>query len=227
MNEQVEVVIMVNRKNNLYELPGVILGRHFLTPEEVGRLNAGTDTTVDKNGKYTELRPDYCGMALEVPFHCFRETDDMLTWVKPWCQPLRDLIAYPKIIPYLNTMLVRDWKLDEGPTIFTSTLGCSDLALHGSTNEIFNAARLHAYQYGHMRCGLVSFQYQLSNLNPGDGGLCLISHSHKANFPCAADLLTWPANQELTFQTVAEAGDLIIFDEATIHGTLHLQGRTG
>ena len=76
-----------------------------------------------------------------------------------------------------------------------------------------------------MRCGLISFQYQLSDLNPGDGGLCLVPGSHKANFPCPADIVTCDADQELIYQPVPKAGDLLIFNEATTHGTIPWKGK--
>ena len=56
--------------------------------------------------------------------------------------------------------------------------------------------------------------------NGDDGGLCVIPGSHKANFPCPQEIRNWEVNLEVVYNVPAKAGDLIIFNEATIHGTL-------
>ena len=33
----------------------------------------------------------------------------MLTWQQPHCQPFRDLLAHPKLVKYMNTMMGRGW----------------------------------------------------------------------------------------------------------------------
>ena len=48
----------------------------------------------------------------------------MLTWEQPWCQPFRDMLAHPKVIPYLNTLLGRSWKLDQGVDLLNPVEGC-------------------------------------------------------------------------------------------------------
>ena len=71
-----------------------------------------------------------------------------------------------------------------------------------------------------MRCGLIVCEYYLTDVNPGDGGLCVIPGSHKANFPCPDDIRMWETNQEIVFNIPAKAGDLVIFNETTSHGVL-------
>lgn len=64
--------------------------------------------------------------------------------------------------------------------------------------------------------------FQLRDINEGDGGFGLIPGSHKANYQMPSDVavssrvgITKPV-----YNVPAKAGDLILFSEATIHGTL-------
>ena len=230
MNEQVEFVTMSDRGKYLYDLQGFLVVTDFLTPDEVNALNESVDANLDKDGEYGDPELRHQGTKLEGQYRHF-ETHGMLTWPQPWCQPFRDLIAHPKLIPYLNTMLGRGWKLDQHPAIFTAKAGCEGAAFHGTTNTIFNGARFYAYQNGRMRSGLITCQYQLADVSPGAGGLGLIPGSHKANFKCplvhepGLDIMTWDANWELVYQPVMKAGDMLIFNEATMHGTLPWRGK--
>jgi len=135
------------------------------------------------------------------------------------------MLAHPKVIPYLNTLLGRGWKLDHGVDLLNSVEGCEGLKLHGSGNLTFSGSRFYAYQNGRMRCGLIVLQYSLTDVNPGDGGFCVIPGSHKGNFPAPDDIMTWEADQEVVFQPTLKAGDLVIFNEATTHGTLPWKGQ--
>ena len=108
--------------------------------------------------------------------------EGMLTWGQPWCQPFRDLLAHPKLVPYLNTMFGRGWKMDHSPFLLASTAGTEGLRLHGSTSRLFDGTQHYSYANGQMRCGMIVCQFQLADVNEGDGGLCVIPGSHKANF---------------------------------------------
>jgi ectoine hydroxylase-related dioxygenase (phytanoyl-CoA dioxygenase family) len=80
------------------------------------------------------------------------------------------------------------------------------------------------YKNGEMRCGMVVFQFQLADVNPGDGGFCAIPGSHKANYPIPPKIKDWEIDQEIVVQAACKAGDLLIFNEATTHGTLPWRG---
>ena len=71
-----------------------------------------------------------------------------------------------------------------------------------------------------MHNGLTVVAFQLTDINPGDGGLCLVPGSHKGNFPCPATLRRGEAYQEFVRQITCRAGDCVIFTEAVTHGTL-------
>ncbi len=72
---------------------------------------------------------------------------------------------------------------------------------------------------------MVVFQYQLHDVNPGDGGFCCIPGSHKANYRCPKSIIEFESDLDLIANPSCEAGDLIIFNEATTHGTLPWKGK--
>ena len=71
-----------------------------------------------------------------------------------------------------------------------------------------------------MHCGLTVVAWQLADVNPGDGGLSLIPGSHKCNFTCPPEMKRYEMYQEHIRQITGKAGDVVIFTEATTHGTL-------
>ena len=73
-----------------------------------------------------------------------------------------------------------------------------------------------------MRTGMLVCQYQLTDVNEGDGGLGLIPGSHKMNFALPAEIAaSWRTSiTPPVHNPPAKAGGLIIFLEATQHGTL-------
>ena len=48
---------------------------------------------------------------------------DMLRWARPDSEPFRALLCHPPVVPALNTMLDRGWKLDGEPFVLSSKAG--------------------------------------------------------------------------------------------------------
>ena len=77
-------------------------------------------------------------------------------------------------------------------------------------------------RHGQMRNQLLTVCMQLTDANEGDGGFCVVPGSHKANFsvpPALADLAD-PELNDYVVQPRILAGDVLIFTEAVLHGTL-------
>ena len=205
----------------LFDLQGFIVVREFLSNEEVVALNNAFDANWDK--RYEDPNRDPSGnMAALKTRDIFT---GMLTWNQPHCQPFRDLLAHRKLIPYLDTLHGRGWKLDHEPFMLTGNKGMEGLTLHGTTNVYFNGSRFYAYSNSQIRCGLLVVQYALHDQKTGDGGLCVVPGSHKANFHCPKDITTWEAHQEVVHQVSLKAGDMVIFSENTLHGSLPWQAK--
>lgn len=204
----------------LFDLQGFLKVPAFLTAEEVKALNDAFDANEDKRGEDGNSNSGE-GDALSGKkrgiFH------GMLAWEKPHSLPFRALLAHKKLIPYLNAFFGRGWKMDHSPFMLCGGKGSEGLILHGSTARHFDGSQYYTYANGQMRCGMIVCQFQLADVNEGDGGFCCIPGSHKANFPLPKDIREWEAHQEIVYNVPCKAGDMVIFNEATLHGTLPWQ----
>ena len=200
----------------LFDLQGFIVVRGFLSEDEVSALNDSFDANWDERGE-APGRHSSGNMAGPLKRGLF---SGMLTWEQPWCQPFRDLLAHRKLLPYLDTLMGRGWKLDHDAFMLTGVKGTEGLDIHGTTNVQFNGSRFYAYTNGRMRCGLIVVQYTLADADPGDGGLCVVPGSHKSNFVCPREIAHWEQHREVVYQVPLKAGDMVIFSENTLHGSL-------
>jgi len=207
---------MTDREKYLYDIQGFLVVPNFLTGDEVNQLNAAFDANGDRMG---EDGNSNTGGSRTLAGHKRGYFDGMLEWDHPWCEPFRQLLVHPKIIPYLNTLHGRGWRMDHSPFALFSTRGAEGLILHGPGHNYFGLAAYH-YKNGQMRTGMVVFQYQLADVNEGDGGFCCVPGSHKSNYPLPREIQLWEQDQDLVFNVPCKTGDLLIFDEATTHGTL-------
>ncbi len=207
---------MDDREKFLFDLQGFVKVEGFLTADEVRAFNEALDANWDKRGDDPNHHPDgnTYGPKRRGIF------TGMLTWEPPHCQPFRDLLAHPKLIPYLNTLFGRGWKMDHSPFMLTGGKGTEGLVIHGSTSRHFSDAQYYVYRNGQMRCGMIVCQFQLADVNEGDGGMCVVPGSHKANFPVTQEIRRWEQDQQVVYNVPCKAGDLVIFNEATLHGTL-------
>ena len=61
-----------------------------------------------------------------------------------------------------------------------------------------------------MCCGMIVCRFQLADGNQGDGGLCVIPGSHKANLLCPDDVLICQRNREPGYNIACKAGAMVI-----------------
>ena len=178
-------------------VPGVLDGR------EVARLNELAD-------EVWAGEPDEGGL---------RRTSR----VSQWGPDFRDLIDHPRILPYLVEWLGPKFRIDHDYCIFMSP-GTSRGSLHGGPAPQSGEGD-HWYRYypdGTIRNGLTVFTYNLSDCNPGDGGFACIPGSHKTNLRSSVprEVMRFERPAHYVRQPPAKAGDVLIFTEALIHGTL-------
>jgi hypothetical protein len=145
---------------------------------------------------------------------------DPLQLPEPDAAPFRELVLNPVARRYLDTLLGRGWRLDSAPELIISDAGAEGMCLHGSGQRWFSPVSYYAYANDVIRCGMVTLEYALSPAGPGDGGFACIPGSHKANFACPPGVLKWEDDTDLVQQVPLESGDLVVFSEALLHGTL-------
>src|SRR4051812_895344 len=113
--------------------------------------------------------------------------------------------------------------MDHAPFMLCGGAGAEGLILHGPGHR-FDGSQYYTFKNGEMRCGMIVCQFQLANQNAGEGGFCCIPGSHKANYPLPREIQQWESDQDIVVNPACKAGDLLIFNEATTHGTLPWQG---
>jgi len=227
------VLEMSDRDKFLFDVQGFLVVPGVLSEDEVERLNAAVDANRDRirddRNAHTDGSQTLAGSGKR------RTLNDLLTLEQPWCQPFRDLLVHPKLVPYLNTMLGPGWRMDHAPQMFFAEPGAEGLALHGAgagVAEIWDRdhpgfggqapdlARTYQYANGQMRCGLLSIEFHLSPNEEGHGGFAAIPGSHKANFPMPEQIRKWEDARDAVRNPACAAGDALIFNEALLHGTL-------
>jgi len=209
---------MTAREKFLFDVQGFLVVPGFLTPGEVKVLNEAVDANAERIVE--DRNANIMGSSSLAGSQKRRILEDLLVLPHPWCEPFRELLVHRRLIPYLNTMLGVGWKMDHSPVMFVADNGAEGLFLHGATNKVPFPAAAYSYANGEMRCGLISVEFHLSPNAEGEGGFGAIPGSHKANFSVPVGLQRFEEDQELVRNPACNAGDALIFNEATLHGTL-------
>lgn len=207
---------MSDREKFLYDLQGFLVIPQVLTAEEVGALNAALDAHRD------QIRDDvnsYTSSTLRGE-HPRRLVSGMLTWEAPHCDPFRRLLADERLRPYLNTILGPGWRMDQEPFVFFAEKGTEGLVFHGPGRNEPASGFMYDYNNGKMMSGMITVEFMLTDAGAGEGGFACIPGSHKSNIPCPESILLWESDRELVVNPAVKAGDVLVFNEATIHGTL-------
>ncbi len=211
---------MNDAEKYLFDLNGYLVVEGVLPPDEVARANEAIDRHWHQNkirareetldGGSTSLRGDQ-GRG---------ELGNMLDWEEPWCNPFREMLAHPRIVPYLHQLLGKGFRMDHPMILLSMEKGAEGFLFHGSSGPGFDPNQYYIVRDGKMHNGLTVVAFQLMDVNPGDGGLIVIPGSHKSNFPCPEEIRRYQNFQEHVRQVVCKAGDVVIFTEAVTHGTL-------
>ena len=194
---------MTPEEKFIFDLDGYLVVKDVLSTAELAELNALADKAWP--GEYDET-------GLRRTSHVSR-----------WGPASQNLIDHPKALPYMIELLGPKVRIDHDYSIFMQKGGKAG-RLHGGQAMQGGIPGDHWYKYhdGMMRNGLTVFTYCLSQAGPGDGGFGCIPGSHKSNFTVEIpdEVRTYQRSAHYVRQVEVEAGDLIIFTEALVHGTM-------
>ena len=126
--EEEPMVEMSERDKFMLDLNGWLVVENVLSSEEVAALNASLDANWDRRSRGFE----------SAKRKAYDQMHGMLEWPTADAQPFRDLLAHAKVVPYLNTILGRGWRMDHSPFLLSSTAGFEGqvgggMSVHGST----------------------------------------------------------------------------------------------
>ena len=211
---------MTEDEKYLFDINGYIVVEGALSTEEVTRCNEAIDQHADQiRERIGELSlsggsPGLKGITGR------GDLGGVLGWKERWRQPFRELLAHPSVVPYLNQILGKGFRMDHSPGLITMRQGAEGHTFHGSSGPAFDRHQYYIFKDGQMHSGLTVVAWQFADVNPGDGGLCLIPGSHKGNYSCPTEMRRYEKYQEFVKPITCKAGDAVIFTEATTHGTL-------
>jgi ectoine hydroxylase-related dioxygenase (phytanoyl-CoA dioxygenase family) len=221
-----------HKSKYLFDLNGFLVLRNAFNPEEVARANAAIDAheETELHERVGQLRTSGLygrqSTALSGDGSTGRkDMGGMLGWNKPHCEPFRELMCHKNVAPVLNELLGVGYRLDHSPLMITQEKGAEGHTLHGgAVTESGEPAWPLAYEFRHgqMRSQLLTVCMQLQDAGPGDGGFCVVPGSHKSNYPVPPDLadLADPELSQFVQQPELYPGDVLLFTEAVLHGTL-------
>ena len=204
----------------LFDLNGYLVVEGVLAAEEIRLANEA----VDRHLPLGRLRPS--DESLDGGSDALRgevgrgELNGLLEWDSPWCEPFRAMLAHPILVAYLNEMLGPGFRMDHDMFLLWIDKGAEGFELHRSSGPGFDPNQYYLVRDGKMHNGLTVVALQLTDVNPGDGGLVVVPGSHKANFRCPEELRAYLKHRENVRQVTCRAGDAVIFTEAVTHETL-------
>ena len=203
-----------------FDINGYIVVRGVLKAEEIAAANAA----IDHYAKHIRERSGEQSLSGDSPALKGEtgrgDLGGALSWDKPHCDPFRAMLAHPAIVPYMHEILGKGFRLDHNLGIITMRKGAEGHVLHGSSGPGFDPHQYYIFKNGRMHNGLTVAAWQLADIDPGDGGLCVIPGSHKGNYACPQKVRRYEHYQELVKQITCKAGDVILFSEALTNGTL-------
>jgi hypothetical protein len=199
---------METEERYLFDVQGFLVIEDALSQNELAELNGFLDQydlwSNKGTGRFDELwtnDPDFVTVG---PVHT-------------WDEPFRRLLDHPRILPYLTQLAGRKFRYDHGHALIMRR-GATHLRLHGGGTP-YIPDMSYTVRDGIIYNGLVAVQYALTDHLPGQGGFAAIPGSHKANFPCPREFLTFQKTGPWVVHVPAKAGSAIIFTEALTHGT--------
>ncbi len=211
---------MTDHEKYLFDLTGYLIVRDVLSPDEIVKANEAIDHHADKINERTGDR-SLSGESESLKGITGRgDLHGLLSWEKPWRDPFRAMLAHPRIVPYLNVILGPGFRMDHSCGLITMREGAEGHILHGSSGPGFDPNQYYIVRNNQMHNGLTVVAWQFSDVNEGDGGLCVIPGSHKGNYKCPTEMRQYDAYQEFVKPLTCKAGDVAIFTEAITHGTI-------
>ena len=213
----------------LFDTNGFVIVRDVFSPEDLSRFHAAVDAHAhlihERKGqlRLTANKTPLSGDGVTGR----KDLAGFLGWDAPHREPFREVLAHPKLVPYLHELVGPGYRLDHNPLLIMQDPGAEGFEFHGGStldNGEWNHPLGYAFQHGRMRCNLLAFAVHLTDVREGEGGFCVIRGSHKSNYPCPPAMRRYEDAVEHAYQPAVNAGDVVIFTEATTHGTLPWKG---
>lgn len=218
--------LITDEERFLFDTNGFIIVKGVLTPEEVSQANKSIDERASNFAARTgALRYTTSDSPLKGDNITPRmDLAGFLGWESPACDVFRSILAHTRLVAYYHALIGEGYRLDHSPLIIGQKYGTEGFPLHGGSvsGGKWNHEIAYSCLNGQIRNTLLGVSVALTDSDSGDGGFCVLRGSHKSHFDCPPSLAMFksPLVRQHIFQPVLGAGDVLLFSEATSHGTL-------
>ena len=126
---------MNEEEKYLFDLNGYLVVKAVLASDEIDLCNQ----SIDQHGEQIRERIDE--LSLSGDSESLKgvtgrgDLGGMLGWEKPWSQPFQELLAHPKIVPYLNEILGVGFRMDHNPGLITMRKGAEGHVMSVDTDN--------------------------------------------------------------------------------------------
>lgn len=210
----------------LFDLEGFLVVKGVFSKEEVGKANNAIDKRIDNmQERKGSVRNTKRGTTLAGDGKTGRQDlAGLLEWPSPDSDIFRAVLTHHRLLPYYHEFLGEGYRLDHLPFLINQRPGAEGFSLHGGPldgNGEPNFYLTYTAMKDKIRTSLMGVAVQLTDVNEGDGGFCVLKGSHKANFRVPESIVHGDAAfLDRLHQPVTQAGDVVLFSEATTHGSL-------
>jgi hypothetical protein len=142
--------------------------------------------------------------------------DICFAWGEEWAS----LVDHPALIDILLCLFDGMPRLDHAFCVNEAFVSSAGRLHHHS--KMHTSGVFHAVHDGIFHVGLLGVTIALLPIPNSSGGFCCVPGSHKAHFPVPADWFD-VANNPLLQTVPQDAGDILVFSEALVHGTYPAQ----
>ena len=210
----------------LFDLEGFLVVKNVFSKDDIVAANRAIDRRQNEIKERTGgLRNSKKGTFLEGDGSTGRfDLAGMLSWPSPDRDVFRSVLSHPKLVPYFHAFVGQGYRMDHLPLMINQKMGSEGFHLHGGPfDENGDPDFFLRYEVSgqKIRTSLLAAAVQLTDVGPGDGGFTVLKGSHKSNFKVPQSIVHGgELFRDRLFQPVTEAGDVVLFSEATTHGTL-------
>ncbi|EER18824.1 hypothetical protein Pmar_PMAR006448 [Perkinsus marinus ATCC 50983] len=213
----------------LFDSCGYLVLKKVFTKEEISELDSLFDRYADefvaRNEGVATARSDF--------FKGNSGRSDYGKVLQRWTQEssvCASIFEHPRLNPVIEEICGKGFRLDHFPLAFEQNPGGEGFDLHGGrllpSGDINFPVAYTSVDNTSVHTSLLAVSIAVSDMAQGAGGFVALPGSHKCSFPATDDILhaRHPAVKSMMVQPGMEAGDVLVFTEALMHGTLPWKG---
>ncbi len=148
-------------KNNCLKRANYIVGT-----EDTEEMEKEVYEAIDRHSDQMRIRPKeqtFDGGSEELRGeHGRGELGGMLGWEEPWCNPFRNMLVHLTLVPHLNVILGKGFRMDHQMFLLSMDKGAEGFIFRGASGPGFDPNQYYIFRNGRMYNGLTVVTFQLT-----------------------------------------------------------------